>query len=280
MEYLKRTFAYMFRALGVLSLVCLPAALVLGIFTKPMASLSYLVDYSATYVRSFKSIFWLIFNRYATRTVYPLALILLSLVFCTSLAMAVIEKHFRVGKLMLKAPLKQINNYFLPVLYTFVLLALILFLYGMVQCGALTLLHMLVSGRGYPSVLNLVLAAVLSLGLFVLSLWLSCSAMYWTPMMVIYGFSFRDATASSLRLIDRKSGSILLGLLTPYLIVAVLESVFSLFHIAWLRVVLAVLLYLFLMLYLIVYIMVSMFDLSGMERRDAKSVIGGKRGGF
>lgn len=280
MEYSKRTFAYMFRAFGVLSLVCLPAALVLGIFTKPMASLSYLVDYSETYVRSFRSIFWLIFNRYATRTVYPLVLILFSLVFCTSLALSVVEKHFRVGKLMLKAPLKQINNYFLPVLYTFVLLSLILFLYGMVQCGALTLLHMLISGRGYPSVWNLVLAAILSLGLFVLALWLSCSSMYWTPMMVIYGFSFRDAAASSLRLIDRKSGSILIGLLMPYCIVAVLETVFSLFHIAWLRIILAVFLYLFLMLYLIVYIMVSMFDLSGMERRDAKSVIGGKRSGF
>lgn len=270
----------MFRAFGILSLACLPAAVMLGVFTKPMASLSYCVPYSETYVRGFREIFWLIFNRYATRYVYPLPLIFLALVFSVSLAMSVIEKHFRVGKLMLKAPLKQVNNYFLPVLISLAILALILLLYGLIQTGALTLLHFLISGRGYPNVLNLALAAALSLGLFVLAMFVALSAMYWTPHMVIYGFSFRDAAAASSRLIDGKSGGLLCGLLVPYLIVAVLQSVISFIGLVYVRMALAVVLYLFLILYVVVYIMISLFDLSGMERRDIKDIRGGICGGI
>ena len=107
MEYVRWTITYMFRAFGVLALVCLPAAAVLGIFTKPMASLSYLPDYANTYVRGFKDMFWLVFNRYATRYVYPLFLIFIALVFCSSLALSVVEKHFRTGKCMLRAPLNR-----------------------------------------------------------------------------------------------------------------------------------------------------------------------------
>lgn len=269
----------MFRAFGVLALVCLPAAVVLGIFTKPMGSLSYLAAYSQTAVRGFPDMFWLIFNRYATKYVYPLVLILSSLVFCTSLCLSIIEKHFRVGKLLLVSPLKQINIYFLPVALSFILLSLILALYGMVQTGVLTLLHGLISGWGYPSVLNLILAAVISLALFVLFVLAACSTMYWAPMMVIYGFSFRDAAASSLRLIDGKTGRILAGLLFPFLLVAVLESVFSFIPNKYVCAALGVAEYLFLIMYVIAYIMVSMFDLSGMERRDEKNKFGGSARG-
>lgn len=275
MAYIKRTFKYMFKTFWALALICLPAALALGIFTKPMSSLSYLVAYSETYVKSFKSIFWLIFNRYATKYVYPLVIILIALIFSTALSMSVIEKHFRVGKLMLVSPLKQINNYFLPVLLSFLILSFILLLYGLIQTGMLTMLHMLISGRGYPNVLNMIIASVISLGLFVLAVFAACSTMYWTPMMVIYGFSFGDAAAASLRLLDGKAGGILFGLLTPFIIVAVLESVCSFVTNIYVSCALAVVLYLFLIMYLVSYIMISMFDLSGMERRDEKKIIGG-----
>lgn len=275
MAYIRRTFKYMFKAFGALALVCLPAAVLLGIFTKPMASLAYLVEYSKTYVKGFPDMFWLIFNKYATKYVYPLVLIFIALIFCTSLALSVIEKHFRVGKLMLVSPLKQINNYFLPVLISFFILSLILTLYGMIQSGLLTLLHMLMSGKGFPTAFNMVIAVVLSVGLFVLAVFASCSTMYWTPMMVIYGFSFGDAAASSLRLIDKKSGGIILGLLTPFAIVAVFASAVSFIGISYVRIALAVILYLFLIMYLVSYIMISMFDLSGMERRDEKRAVGG-----
>lgn len=279
MAYIRRTFKYMFKAFGALALVCLPAAVLLGIFTKPMASLAYLVEYSKTYVKGFPDMFWLIFNKYATKYVYPLVLIFIALIFCTSLALSVIEKHFRVGKLMLVSPLKQINNYFLPVLISFFILSLILTLYGMIQSGLLTLLHMLMSGKGFPTAFNMVIAVVLSVGLFVLAVFASCSTMYWTPMMVIYGFSFRDAAASSFRLLDGKTGGILIGLLTPFLIVAVAGTLLSFAGNVYVRCAVGVLLYLFLIVYVISFIMVSMFGLSDMERRDIKSYSGGNYGG-
>lgn len=279
MVYIGRTFKYMFGAFWALALVCLPAAVALGIFTKPMASVSYLVTYAETNVRGFTDILWLVFNRYATVKVYPLALVFVTLVFCSSLCMSIVEKHFRVGKLMLRAPLKQINNYFLPVLVTYVLLTLVITLYGFIQSGVIALLHVAISGWGYPNAFNVVLAAVVSLGLFVLAVFVFCSAMYWTPMMVIYGFSFRDAAASSFRLLDGKTGGILIGLLTPFLIVAVAGTLLSFAGNVYVRCAVGVLLYLFLIVYVISFIMVSMFGLSGMERRDIKSYSGGNYGG-
>ena len=279
MQYIKQTLKYMLGAFGVLMLVCLPAATVLGVFTKPMGSLSYCVNYAVADIRGFKEMFWLIFNSRAIKHVYPLFLILFSLVFSVALALSVIEKHFRVGKLMLKAPLKQINNYFLPVILTFLILSLILFLYGMIQTGVLTFLHMIISGKGVPSVINVIVACAISLALFVLSVYIACSTMYWAPMMVIYGFTFRDAAAAALRLIDRRMKSILAGVLFPFLVVALLESVFSLINIIYVRIPLAVLLYLFLIMYIAAFIMVSMFDLSDMERRDGKRAIGGNKSG-
>ena len=189
------------------------------------------------------------------------------------------EKHFRSGKLMLKEPLKQINNYMLPVLVTFILLSLILALYGALQTGMVTLLHFIISGRGYPSALNLVIAGILSLALFVLSMWAACSSMYWTPMMVIYGYSFRDAAAASYRLLDGKIFRTMCGLLVPFLIVAVLQTVFSFINNVYVSAALAVFLYLFLIVYVVSYVMISMFALSGMERRDVKTKFGGNTGG-
>ena len=71
-----------------------------------------------------------------------------------------------------------------------------------------------------------------------------------------------------------------MGLLTPFLIVAVLANVVAFIPNAVVCVVLGVFLYLFLIMYVVTYIMVSMFDLTGMERRDAKVRIGGKRRGI
>ena len=274
MAYVKKTFKYMLKAFWALALVCLPAALALGVFTKPMASLSYIGEYASSDIKGFADIFWLIFNKYATKYVYPIVLIFVALVFSSALSLSVIEKHFRVGKLMLRAPLGQINNYFLPVVISYTILALIMALYGIIQTGLVALLHVLLSGWGQPTVFNAVIAAILSLGLFVLSMWAACSAMYWTPIMVIYGFSFRDAAAASIRLLDGNMFGILCGLILPFVIVAVLQNAFCFIPNAVVLIVLAVLLYLFLIMYVMSFIMVSMFGLSKMERRDEKSFRG------
>ena len=105
-------------------------------------------------------------------------------------------------------------------------------------------------------------------------MWAACSAMYWTPMMVIYGFSFRDAAAASIRLLDGNMFGILCGLILPFVIVAVLQNAFCFIPNAVVLIVLAVLLYLFLIMYVMSFIMVSMFGLSKMERRDEKSFRG------
>ena len=137
-------------------------------------------------------------------------------------------------------------------MFSYGIMALIMVLYGLIQTGAITLLHMAVSGKGYPSVLAMALAAVVGIGLFVLSCFAACSALYWTPAMVIYGFSLRDAATYSLRLIDKKAGGVLAGMLLPFLLVAVLQSFATFIGIGWIRVVAAIVLYLFLLLYMLV----------------------------
>lgn len=259
------------KSIWILSLVNILTATVLGFFTKPMISLAYFPGYKDMNVNSFLDIFLMMFNDKALTKVFPLIIIFVMLFFSCCISLSIIEKHFRVGKLMLKTPFKQINNYFLPVLLCLVILSLIIFVYGLLQSGMISLLHLIFSGSDVPSVINVIIAPVISLGLFVLVMFFGCSAMYWAPLMMIYGYSFRDACAEALRMFSNHKLQVLWGIIFPFVAVAIVESVFLMFK-PMFAICVAVnsLLYLFLIIYVVCFTMVSLFDITGLTRRDLR----------
>lgn len=271
MQYVRLTFQYMRKAFLILAAVNLPAAVVLGIFTRPMRTLTFLPEYLQTAVSGFWDTFWLIFGRDATTKVYPVILVFLLLLLGVCVSFSLIEKHMRVGKLHFTGAVKQINSYFLPVLIMLAILAVLTLVYSLLQTGMLTLLHFIISGNGKPVLAGVIVSAAVALVLFVLAVAAFCSTVYLASMMTIYGYSFRDGYAAAFRLTSHNTGGIVAGLLFPTLLVAVVRIGLGFVPMPLFAFqIIGCVLYLFLLVYLVSFIMVSLFDLSGMERRDCK----------
>lgn len=269
MGYIKLTFSYLKKSFWALCLVALPAAAVLGLFTRPMTSVAYIPMYMQTDVRGFFDLFWLVFSKSAVQKVYPLFLIFAVLLFSCSLGLSFIETHFRVGRLLLKKPFKHINIYFLPVLLSLLALFVVLMVYGFLQAGVVTLLHFTITGKGTPNIASVCACAAATLGMFLLAAFLASPIILWAPMMVIYGYSFRDAVPASLRALSHNVGGVVVGLVFPFLTVALVECAVLFANLppaAGIPV--DCLLYVLLIVYLLAYIMVTTFDITGMTRRD------------
>ena len=118
MTYVSKTFSYLVKSLRLLVPIALLPALLLGMFSKPMSFITFIPSYGATDVKSFGDIAWLIFDKYSFTHIYPVILIFVALTLSCALSLSVIEKHFRIGKLMLKAPVQDVNSSLFPTLKT------------------------------------------------------------------------------------------------------------------------------------------------------------------
>lgn len=271
MLYVKKTFSYLSKSFWLLALVSLIPAILLGIFLRPLGFITFLPDYAATAVDAYGDIAELIFNTYALVYVYPIILIFVALALCCSLALSVIEKHFRTGKLMLKAPLADINSSLFPTLKTLAVLVGTYLLWKFLLSGLTTLFHFIFSGQGRPSALNLILSAVVIVALFLTMLFFGVPAVFWTPLMLTFGYSFGDAFIEAVKLAGKAHWKLFVALAFPFVAVALIQSAleFLTLHIILEKAISSVL-YLFMLTYLLAFMMVAMFDLSGLERRDIK----------
>ena len=271
MIYVSKTFSYMRKSFWLLALISLVPALLLGLFVRPMGFISFVPDYASTTVTSYADIAWLIFDRYATVYVYPIVLIFVTLVICMSLALSVIEKHFRTGRLMFKAPLQDINSSLFPTLKMLSVITAAYLLYKFILSGLVTLLHFLISGSGAPNTVTIVIVAVVVVALFFLMMFFAVPVLLWTPLMLTFGYSFADAFIAASRMASKAFWKLFLALVLPFVAVILVQCVLELLplHIAALKAVAAVM-YLFVIMYMSALMMVAMFDLTELERRDVK----------
>lgn len=272
MKFIRETFSYLKKSFWLLVLICLVPAGVLGIFVKPLSSMTFVPQYSKTFVRSFADVFALIFNVKNLRTVYPLILIFVTILIAICMCVSVIEKHFRVGKLMLKKPFSEINSTFFPVLSVELTLSAVMIVYSILLISLVSFLQYMICGFGtYPTVGAVIAAAVISIVLFIVGFCTAGPFMLMIPIMVIYGYSFSDALTSAFELAGKKSASVLFGGIFPFLVVLIIEYILSFFEIIKVvSVIVSTLMYLFLLVYIVAYVMIVMFELSGLERRDNK----------
>lgn len=272
-QYARETFKYLKKTWWLLGLVCLPAAVALGFFIRPVASLSFLPFYAMTDVKSFSDIMGLVLEPVALKWIWPPFVIYaaLFLTFCVTLPL--IEKHFRVGRIAFKKPLSLINNYFLPVLKITLIYGAVLVFYFALLVSLTALQHYLITGAGYPKIASVVVASVLAVGMFILLCWLSSPFMFMIPLMQIYGYSFGDAFTSSVSYYGNKPFKVTFGFAFIFFIVAAMRIVFSAlatFIPPWAEILISCALHLFLLVYFCAYCMVTTFSLTGMERKDLR----------
>ncbi len=221
--------------------------------------------------KGFGDVFGLIFHVGFLKRVYPAVIIFVTLLISLCLSLSVIEKHFRVGKLTLRKPFSEINNSFFPVLKVLLCLTAVMIIYSLLVISFVSLAQYVICGFGKPSTAAVIVAAVISVALFVLSFCFSAPLMLMMPLSVIYGYSFSDAVASAFELVGKKPIPAVFGGIFPFLIVLIVEYILSFFPIIRaVRIIISTLMYLFVTVYLSAYVMIIMFSLSGLERRDKK----------
>lgn len=271
MTYVAKTFSYLVKSLRLSVPIALLPALFLGIFLKPLSFITFLPNYGATFVTSFGDIAWLIFAKYSLTYVYPIILIFVSLTLCCALLMSVVEKHFRIGKLMLKAPVQDVNSSLFPVLKTLAVMTGGYLLWKFLLTGITTLLHFIMSGQGTPTALNIVILAVIIAALFLFLLFIILPSILWAPLMLTFGYSFVDACIEAPKLTGKAVFKLFIALVFPFAVVILLQYVveFLPLHIVAVKAI-AVVEYLFLIIYIVSFMMVAAFDLTGLERRDEK----------
>ncbi len=186
MTYIAKTFSYIKKSFWVLLLIAVVPAVLLGLFVRPLGFVTFIPDFAVSAINSYADIAWLIFDRHATVYVYPLLLIFVTLTVCMALALSVIEKHFRTGKLMLKAPLRDLNSSLFPMLKTLAFIIAVYMLFKFILSGLVTLLHFLLSGAGHPNTLTVILVSISIIIAFVISIYFSVPIMFWAPLIRIF----------------------------------------------------------------------------------------------
>lgn len=271
MLYIKKTFSYLKKSFWLLALIAAVPAVLTAVFFRPLGFIGFIPQYAHFGAHSFTDIAWMIFDRYSFTYVYPIVLTFIALVLSFSLSLSVIEKHFKVGRLLLKAPVKDVNNSLFPVLKTLTVITVFYLAWNFMLAGIITLAHFIFSGPGVPTKLNLIIANVLVLGLFVLFVFFSTPSVLWAPLMLLFGYSFVDAFVASTKLTGKATGRLFFGVLFPFVVIILLQYVLSFFFVPLIIMkVISGFYILFLIVYLMAYMMVAAFDLTDMERRDIK----------
>lgn len=270
MRFVTETFKYWKKSFFLLALIAAVPAIALGLFFRPLTELTFIGAFAETDIRSIKQVFEAIFEG-GYRRIWPLPVAFVALVLSVSLGLSVIEKHFRTGQLRVKAPLKEINNSVFPVLINMLILTGIVILWKLILAGVVALTHFIMQRGGPPGAANIVVTAVFSVGLFVLVCFLAIPIILWTPIMLVYGYSFLDACMASVKLVSGHTGNLLIGIMLPFTVVTIAE--YLLFYLrlpSFVSIIVNCVLYLLLIVYFITFAMTAVFDLSKMERRDVK----------
>lgn len=275
MGYIGKTLGYLKKSFPLLAAVMLAPAAALAFFVRPVSMITFLPMYARTEVASFLDVLWLIFDRYTLTYVFPLLLGFVLSVLGVSLGLSVVERHFRVGELALKAPLKAVNNSIFPVTANlFILLVIYMAAHFLFVC-LVTLTHFLLSGAGRPGLADVAVTAVLSVTVLFLLLRLLQSFLFWAPLMLLYGYSFLDAVIASSSLCAKAPTGIWTGVAFPFVCVMTATSLAVFFRAPpWVNILTAGVSYLFLLVYLTAFVMVAVFDLGNMERRDMRPKYG------
>ncbi len=280
MNYIKETLKYIFKTFFPLAAILILPAVVLGVFVKPMSSISFIPDYAVTGVESYSDVFRLVFRASHIKNVYPPVLIFLSLFLGMCFGFSFIEKHFRTGrKILFQNPVAGINETFFPVLTVLMICTLLMVLYSLILISVVYLLHIILSGDGLPSVLNIIVSTFVSISIFILFIALTGPVIFMIPLKMTYGYAFSDAFSSAFAIMGKKAFKIIFSGVFPFLLVAIIEYVLTFFTLYdFITIIISICMYLFIIMYVISYVMIVMFDVSGLERRDIKQTFGSNKG--
>lgn len=273
MKFLRATASYLFAHLPKLLLLSAVPAAVFAFLLRPDGCGLVFVPASLRGDMPFSEVFFLVFGRdVMTKYPYIIPVGVLLLQVSISYTMGVVEKHFRVGKLSLGHPMRNINNCFAPV---FKVSAVVLLLYLLFKLLLTCLLTFVSFVMGYVRCSSVaVSAAMSSVAVCAAALFLVAvrPIMFTAATMLVYGYSFIDAFGVTFKRGSQAWAELVLALMVPF---ALYVSVSALLVLAGAGYVISSLVMTVanaaIIQYVVVYVLVAMFEQSGIERRDKKT---------
>jgi len=280
MIYLKETFKFLKKSFFSLFIVAIIPAVLLGIFSSPFSTLSFLpLYYRTNYGASFFSIFWMFIYRDSLRRIFPFIITCVVLIIFLSYGLGLVEKQFKTGKRGLTKPLRAINNSALSIVKTVPFMLAILLVALFIHTGLILLIRHAVSGLNYaPLFIDNFLVTIVSIILYALILMASIFVGVWAVIIQIYGYTFKEAFVEAIRAVRKKWLSLFLGLFIPITVLVSVQLTYTVFLIFegaprgfdWLQGFVSVMINLFILIYYMAYIPVSVYQLNGLDRRDNK----------
>lgn len=180
------------------------------------------------------------------------------------LALAMIEKHMRIGKRSFSGIFSRLNNNILSTTLLIVLFLILYELWSVVLSALIVLIGYCLSG-----VIAQVLISVVILAMYVLILYLVTPFFVWLPCVLVTGYRYSEGFVESFRLIDRKKNGIAFSIAFPLIIFNVVQIIFKIIF-GKVYMPIKLIIYLLYFVYYAALCFVVYFDLTDTERMDRK----------
>lgn len=179
------------------------------------------------------------------------------------LALAMIEKHMRIGKKSFSGLFSRLNY---NILSTTLLIGLFLIIYEIwsVVLSALIVLAGLIGGAASYILISLVIIAM-----YVVILYIVTPFFVWLPCVLVTGYKYSEGFVESFRLIDRKKNGIALAIAFPLVVFNIIQIILK---VCFGKVFVPVkfVIYVLYFVYYAALCFVVYFDLTDTERMDKK----------
>lgn len=201
---------------------------------------------------------------------WPVIVISIFQIVGASLVMSAIDRHFRTGSLSFKSPWRLINYSVFALLVGVLILCVISIVGRFILFGLVILVQVIFSSAGASAATGLVVISIVAVAMFVVHVLIITPILYWSPVMFIYGYRFRDAAAASFKLTSGRK--LFIGIFIPLVVCAGVQLIVGFLQAPiWAVRITSFVLFLFTNVYVTTYVILSFYQISGLDRRDVVS---------
>lgn len=266
MKYTAATFSYLKKNFWLPLAVMIIPAVVACFLSTPYWEVSFVAAYDYNPYVSVGEAFNIIFGD-SWQYLWPVIVISIFQIVGATIITSAIDAHFRTGRLSIKHPFRLVNTAIFPMTVCVVIICAVSIVWRFVLFGLTLLIQVVCLAIGLPTGAALAIISVIALVVFYFHVLIITPMLYWAPIMAFYGYRFRDAAATSFRLLSGKK--VFPGLFLPMLICAAIQLLVGFLGVhASIAYSTNFLIFLVTNSYVPVYVVISFYKISGLDRRD------------
>lgn len=266
MKYLAQTFAYLKKNFWLPIAAMLVPSLAACFLSTPFWEVTFVAAFDYDPYLSASQTFAILFGD-SWKYVWPVIIVSVVQVFGAALVMSCIDRHFRTGRLSLRSAWRMINNSIFPIAIGVAIMCAVSVVLRFLLFGLVMLVQAICSSATLPTGAALTVISIIAVGMFVLHVLIITPMLFWAPIMFVYGYRFRDAAATSFKMLSGKS--VFIGLFLPMLFCAGIQLLMGLLQVhAAISITVGFFVFLVTNVYTTCFIMVAFYGISELDRRD------------